>query len=159
MITEEPEVIAERETVHERIQAQIQHEDKEAEVAEEVMLDIPLEWHAVPDLVMEDEEKLIIMTRGCRKWPKEDDIHPEKCEHTPKVSRRACNPEGFYSKDWDGSKKEEDEWQIPDKWQRISQMVFLGGCPEINPEVIGDISRSCTQHQGGRCRVSVAQRI
>ena len=26
---------------------------------------------------------------------------------------------------------------------------------EINPEVIRDISRSCTQHQGGGCSVSL----
>ena len=66
------------------------------------------------------------------------------------VSRRTRNPEGFYSDDWDKSKQEEDEWQIPDKWQRISQMVA------INPEEIVDILRSFTQHQGGGCSVSVA---
>ena len=32
--------------------------------------------------------------------------------------------------------------KTPDKWQRILQMIFCGGCLEINPEVIGDISRS-----------------
>ena len=41
MITEDPEVIAEREGVHKRIQAEIQHEDKEAEMGEEAMLEIP----------------------------------------------------------------------------------------------------------------------
>ena len=41
MINEDPEVIAEKEGVHKRIQAEIQHEDKEAEMAEEVMLEIP----------------------------------------------------------------------------------------------------------------------
>ena len=40
------------------------------------------------------------------------------------VSQRIQNPEGFYSKDWDEGQQEEDEWQVPDKWQRISQMVF-----------------------------------
>ena len=50
IITEDPEVITEREGVHERIQAEIQHADKEAEMAEEVMLEIPPEWNAVPDL-------------------------------------------------------------------------------------------------------------
>ena len=69
------------------------------------------------------------------------------------------NPLGFYSENWDEFKHKEDEWQIPDKWQMILQMVFCDGCLEINPEVIGDISRSCTQHQGGRCTVSVALRI
>ena len=43
MITEDSEVIAEREGVHERIQAEIQHKDKEAEMAEEVLLEIPVE--------------------------------------------------------------------------------------------------------------------
>ena len=75
------------------------------------------------------------------------------------VSRRTWNPDGFYSEDWDESKQEEDEWQIPDKWQRISQMVFCGGFLEINTEVMGDISRSCTQHQGSGCSESVAQRL
>ena len=58
MITEDPEVIAEREGVHEIIQAEIQHKDKEVEMAEEVMLEIPLEWNVVPDLIMEDEEEV-----------------------------------------------------------------------------------------------------
>ena len=80
-------------------------------------------------------------------------------EHSPRVSRRTRNPEGFYSEDWDESIQEEDEWRITDKWQRILQMVFCGVCLEINPEVIKGISRSCTQHQGGGCSVSIAQRI
>ena len=91
-ITEDPEEIAER--VHYRIQAEIQHEDKEVEVAEEVMLEIPLEWNAVPDLIMEDKEELIIMetdnkqmrdeeVQGRKKQRKEDDIRLEKREHSP----------------------------------------------------------------------------
>ena len=56
MITEDPEVIAEREGVHKRIQAEIQHKDKEAGIAEEVMLEIRTEWNAVPDLIMKDKE-------------------------------------------------------------------------------------------------------
>ena len=167
MITEDPKVIAEKEGVHERIQAEIQHEEKEVEVAEEVMLEIPREWNAVPDLIMEDKKELIInetdntlkrdeVVRGHRKQWKEDDICPEKSEHSPMVSRRAQNSEGFYSEDWDESEQEEDEWQMPDKWQRVSQMVFCGGCLEINPEETGDISRSCDQHQGGVCSGSAA---
>ena len=46
--------------VHERIQAKIQHKDNEVEVAEEVMLEIPPEWNAVPDLIMADEEGMMI---------------------------------------------------------------------------------------------------
>ena len=60
MITEDPEVMAIKEGIHERIQAEIQHEDKEAEMAEDVMLGIPPKWNAVPDLIMEDEEELMI---------------------------------------------------------------------------------------------------
>ena len=59
------------------------------------------------------------------KW-KKDDICPGKHAHLPTVSRRAQNPEGFYSEDWNEVQQEEDEWQTPDKWQRISQMVFHG---------------------------------
>ena len=37
------------------------------------------------------------------------------------------------SDDWDEFQQEEDEYQTPDKWQRIWQMVFCGGCLERNP--------------------------
>ena len=57
MITEDPEIIAERDGVQERIQAETQHKGKEVEMAEEVMLEIPLERNVVPDLIMEDEDK------------------------------------------------------------------------------------------------------
>ena len=50
MIIEDQEVIAEREGVHERIQAEIQQGDKEAERGEEVMLETPPAQNAVPDL-------------------------------------------------------------------------------------------------------------
>ena len=43
ILPEDPEVIAKRKGIHERIQAKIQHKDKEAEVAEEVMLEVPPE--------------------------------------------------------------------------------------------------------------------
>ena len=52
------------------------------------------------------------------------------------MSRRIQNPEGFYSKDWDVDKQEEDEWQTPDKFQKISQMVFHNGVLESHPETI-----------------------
>ena len=61
---------------------------------------------------------------------REDDIRPEKREHSPTVSRRTRNPAGFYSEDWDEIQQEDDEWQVPDKWQRISQKVFRGRCLE-----------------------------
>ena len=76
---------------------------------------------------------------------------PEKCGLLPTVSRRTQNPGGFYSDDWNEVKQEEDEWQAPDKWQRILQMVFSGGGLEINPVGGGSISSPHTQHQGGGC--------
>ena len=89
-----------------------------------------------------------------RKRQKEDDIRPEKLAHSPTVSQRTGNSEGFYSEDWNEALKEEDEWQTPDKCQRIAQMVFHGRCLEINPVEYGYILSSCTQHQGGGCSVS-----
>ena len=53
------EIIAER-GVHERIQAEIQHKNKEVEVAEEEMLEISPKWNVVPDLIMEDNKELMI---------------------------------------------------------------------------------------------------
>ena len=75
--------------------------------------------------------------------------HPaEKREHSPTVSRRMQNPEGFYSEDWDEDKQEEDEWQIPDKFQKISQMVFRNGILESH--LVGDrvLSSHSVQNQG-----------
>ena len=60
IITEDPEVIAVREGVHERIKAEIQLQDEDTEVAEELMLEIPPEWNVVPDLLMEDKKELMI---------------------------------------------------------------------------------------------------
>ena len=59
-----------------------------------------------PDKRRRDE-----ISRGQRKRRKEDDIRAEKQEHSPTVSPRIQNPEGFYSEDWDKDKQEEDEWQ------------------------------------------------
>ena len=59
ILPEDPEIIAEREGIHKRIQAEIQQENKEAEVVEEVMFEIPPEWNAVQDLIMEDNEGII----------------------------------------------------------------------------------------------------
>ena len=42
ILPKDPEAIAEREGIHDRIQFKIQHNDKEAEAAEEVMLEIPI---------------------------------------------------------------------------------------------------------------------
>ena len=120
----------------------------------------------VPDLMIEDEDfrppseaavkqKIDEVAWGLRKRQKEDDIRTEKNAHSPTVSQRTQNPEGFYSEDWNEALQEEDEWQTPNKWQRIAQMVFPGRCLEINPVDYGYISTSCMQHQGGKCSVSV----
>ena len=60
----------------------------------------------------------------------EDDIQAEKRVHYPILSQRLRNPEGFYSEDCDEEKQEEDEWQIPDKFQKISQLVLCNGVLE-----------------------------
>ena len=44
-----------REGVHERIQAEIHHEDKDAEAMAEKMLEVSPKWNEVPDLMMEDK--------------------------------------------------------------------------------------------------------
>ena len=61
----------------------------------------------------------------------------EKHEHLATVSQRTQNPEGFYSEDWNEALQEEAEWHMPDKWQRIAQMVFCGGGLEIIPVEYG----------------------
>ena len=156
VIPEDPEEIAVRERTHERIQTEIHHENK-VETTVEEMLEVPQEWNEVSDLMMEDEDvgpategaakgKIDEEARGWRKRWKEVYIRLEKHAPLPTVSRRTQNPEGFYSKDWNEVQQEEDEWQMSDKWQRITQMVFHGGCLEINPVKYGSISSSCTQH-------------
>ena len=65
------------------------------------MLDAPPGWNDVEDLSAENMrlEKRIRdeVARGRRKRRKEDDIRAEKQEHSPDISRRKRNPEGFYS--------------------------------------------------------------
>ena len=63
---------------------------------------------------------------------REENIRPEKHEHCPTVSKRTRNPAGFYSKEWDKLQQEDHEWQVPDKWKRISQMVFQNRSLEIH---------------------------
>ena len=58
------------------------------------------------------------VSRGQIKWQKEDDIQPQKRGHSPTVSWRIQNPEGFYSEDWNevqfkiGMKKTNGKHQI-----------------------------------------------
>ena len=51
-VHKEPETIAVRGGIHERIQAEIQHEDKEAKAMAEGLLDAQPAWNEVPDLMM-----------------------------------------------------------------------------------------------------------
>ena len=53
MLPEDPEVIGTREDIYERIQAEMHHEDKEAEIMVEEMLEALPPWSEVPDLMME----------------------------------------------------------------------------------------------------------
>ena len=99
------------------------------------MLEVPPEWNEVPDLMMEEKDVLPKakgstkqrrdeISRGRKKRRKKDHIQSEKQGHFPTVSQRIQNPEGFYSEDLHEVQQEEDEWQVPFKWQRISQKVF-----------------------------------
>ena len=51
MILDNPEEMAVREGIHERIQAEIYHENKEREAQAEEILDIPPEWNELYNLV------------------------------------------------------------------------------------------------------------
>ena len=165
MILDSPEEMELREGIHERIQAEMHHEAREEVVQAEERLESPPAWNEVEDLMLEDGEILVddIRTgkrsreetfRGRRKRRKEDDICAEKREHSPSVVKRTRNPEGFYSEYWDDDQQEEDQWQIPDKFQRISHMVFRNGVLERYPVSNGVLSSHCVQHQGGGCSVS-----
>ena len=125
-----------REGIHERIKAEIGHEDRERVFQAEERLDAPQGWNEVEDLIMEDEEIPAVnmqsekrrrdeVARGRRKLRKEDDIRLEKREHSPSTQRRKQNPEGFYSEDWDDDSQEGEEWQVPEKFPRVAQMVFV----------------------------------
>ena len=56
ILPEDPEVITEREGMHKSIHSEIQHEDKDAEVMAEEMLEVPPAWNAVPYLMMEAKD-------------------------------------------------------------------------------------------------------
>ena len=92
--------------------------------------------------------------RGRRKRRKEDDIRAEKREHSPSVVKRTRNPEGFYSEYWENKQQEGDQWQIPDKFQKISHMVFRNGVLERYPVSNGVLSSHRVQHQEGGYSVS-----
>ena len=71
--------------------------------------------------MMEDEDGMMIkeadtkrkrdeVAWGRRKRRKEDDVRPEKGEHSPTIFQRTQNLDGFNSEDWDVFQQEEDEW-------------------------------------------------
>ena len=135
IIPEDPKEKAVREGIHERIQAEIYQEDKEAKTREEEILEVPPRWNEVTDLMLEDKNvlpeaagstkwKRDEVPRGWKIWPKKDYSWSEICGQLPTVSWRIQNPDGFYSEDWNEVQQEEDKWQAPDKWQRILQMAF-----------------------------------
>ena len=86
IVPENPEEIAVREGMKERIQAEIHHEDKEVEARVEKMLEVPPEWNEVPKLMMEDKDILpeaerfhqTEVAQVQRKQWKEDYIWPKK---------------------------------------------------------------------------------
>ena len=93
IVPEDPEEIAVREGIHKRIQAEIHHEDKEAEARVEETLEVPPDWNEVPDMMMDDKDvlpeaegstkqKIDEDGQGRRKWRKEDDIRTEKRAHS-----------------------------------------------------------------------------
>ena len=79
--------------------------------------------------------------RGRRKRRCEEDLRGDKREHSPTESRRVHPPLGFYSEEWDKDLQEEDDYQAPDKFQRVSKMVFPDGVPGDTPG----------KHHGGGC--------
>ena len=103
----------------------------------------------LPENMRPEKRRRDEISRGRRTWRRQ--YLGRKREHSPTVSQRTQNPEGFYSKDWDEDKQEEDESHTPDKFQKISQMVFRNGVLESHPVGDGVLSSHCVQHQRGGC--------
>ena len=85
------------------------------------------------------EERCI--SRGQRKGRYEKNLRGDKPEHSLTESRRVHPPRGFYSEERDKELQDEDDYQAPDKFQRILRMVFPFG-------VSGDPP---VKHHGGGC--------
>ena len=71
IIREDPEEMAAREGIHERILADFHQGNKEVEASVEEMLEVPPEWNEVPDLMMEEEDVLPEAT-GSTKWRRDE---------------------------------------------------------------------------------------
>ena len=70
-----------------------------------------------------------------------DDNRADKRVHSPTEPQRVHPPQRFYEEDWIEDQQAEDDYQKPDKFQKISYMVFLNGV-QVVPQV---------QHQEGGC--------
>ena len=147
-----PEAMAEREGIHERIQAEIRNGDKEEQLQAEEMLELPPSWHDVQDLLMEDDTIPEVEirpgkrvrdepARGRRKRRNEDNIRADKREHSPTETQRRHHPQGYYDEEWIDDQQAEEDYQNPEKVRRTADMVSLYGVPEDPP----------VQHQGGGC--------
>ena len=79
--------------------------------------------------------------RGRRKQRNEEDIRADKREHSPTETRRSHHPQGYYDEDWIDDQQAEDDYQNPEKFRKIANMVSLHGVSEDPP----------VQHQGGGC--------
>ena len=73
------------------------------------------------------------ISQGQRKSRYEEDLRGDKGEHSPTESCRVHPPLGFYSEEWDEDLQEEDDYQVPDKFQRVSKIVFPHGVPGDPP--------------------------
>ena len=67
IVPEDPEEIA----LSEGIQAEIHHEDKEAEARAEEMLEVPPEWNEVPMMMLEDKD-VLPKADGSAKWKRDE---------------------------------------------------------------------------------------
>ena len=88
-----PAEIAEREDIHERIQAELRNRDTEDLSQAEKMLELPPVWNDVQDLLMDDKEMISgesrpgkrsrdEVARGRRKRRNEEDIRVDKRVHS-----------------------------------------------------------------------------
>ena len=80
-------------------------------------------------------------SRGLRKRRNEEDIRADKREHSLTETRLSHHPQGYYDEDWINDQQAEDDYQNPEKFRKIANMVSLNGVSEDPP----------VQHQGGGC--------
>ena len=86
----EPEVVAMREGIHERRHAEIQHEEKEANMLAEEILNAPPAWNKIPDLMMKAKDGRMIP--GVATKRKREEVDRRNVNIPPGVSQRTCNP-------------------------------------------------------------------